>query len=773
MGNTSSFKKLFYLTLLSSVVFISATTENNPYKNHQDIIEEKVILVCDRDFYLSGEKIIFTARVFVDNEPNMGFSKILYVELFKDNHSIVMAKHKLDNGFAEAVMDIPEDLLSGNYYLRAYTMFMRNQAAETFFNTRITIINPERKADSYKGKYSKAVLISENNNIILNGLENSFAVLFNGNFLEKIKKAFIIDSKGDSITDVVLLKNGLGRFAFVPRADHYYLMKVKLVNKDSVFIKLDKAANKGLFADFDAESGKAEICQIGHSADNPHSISLYSADYKLIESDVIDFADTVVSLSFGDIDFPAGLNYLVVSTRFGETEGVFPFYVGSQKLVGSKITLEGNAFGKREKVGFTLSGINVNDEVIVNVGKTNPMTEGQSTLPKEFIFNPLLLNYDFDPSSLSDEKAEQIRLGILLNADMFNSTEFMKNFSAKPEGILRLPEIRDLSISGKIINTKTGEGIADQNVYASVLGGNPQLHTNKTDASGNFIFSLNQLQGIQDVGLCIDSIGDADAEIIVDNDFSTSFPLFADFPVQVDANSGSFIINMFRNKQLAYGFKEVIKSFHPHTDSVPFPFQEPETSVVLADYVQLPTLKEVFNEIVTYVSVRRQKGHYSFHVLNDRDETLYKNPLVLVDKLAVFDLDEVFKINPVQIRKIEVATNPYTLGDTRFDGIIMIDTKEGDFGGTKLSGTTVFLKYTTTSPGSYLVYPDFDSDTLIKKSQAFFANTIYHESRLLGTDPDEQFYFFTSDEKGLFEIKADIIRADGTHEVLKKTIAIY
>ncbi|NOY50574.1 MAG: hypothetical protein GXO88_08440 [Chlorobi bacterium] len=773
MGNPSSFKKIFSLTLLLTVGLISATADNNPYKKHQDTIEEKVILVCDRDLYLSGEKIIFTARVFVDNEPNTDFSKILYVELFKDGQSVEKAKYKLDKGFVEAVLNIPEDLASGNYYIRAYTMFMRNQVAETFFNTRITIINPERKADSYKGKYSKAVLISENNNIILNKLENSFAVLFNGNFLEKLKTALIIDSKGDSITDVVFFKNGLGRFAFVPRAGHRYFMKANLGSEDTVFIKLDTAANKGLVAGFDVETGKAEILQIGHSTGNPHLVSLYTADYKLIDSDMIDLADTVASLSFGDIDFPSGLNYLVVSTKLGETEGVFPFYVGSQKLVGSKITFEGHVFGKREKVEFALSGIDEKDEVIVNVSKKNPLTEEEGFLPKEFIFNPLLLNYDFDPSSLSDEKAEQIRLGVLLNADMFNSAEFKKNFSAKPEGILRLPEVRDLSISGKIINAKTGEGIADQNVYASVLGGNPQLHTNKTDASGNFIFSLNQLQGIQDVGLSIDSIDNVNPEIIVNNDFSTSFPLFADFPVQIDSNSGNYIVNMFRNKQLASGFKQLAKIINTVYDSIPFPFQEPQTSVNLADYVELPSLREVFDEIVTYVSVRRQKGHYSFHVLNGRNETLYKTPLILLDKLAVFDVDELLKINPAQLSRIEVVTNPYTLGDMRFDGIIMIETKEGGFGGMKLSGKTVFLKYTTTSPGSHLVYPDFESDALIKKGQAFFANTIYHESRLLGTGGDTDFSFFTSDEKGMFEIKVDIIRADGTHEVLKKTIEIY
>jgi hypothetical protein len=770
MGNKFLLIKLFFSTILLSMFLNSAIAGNNLFEKHRNTVEEKVILVCDRDFYLSGEKIIFCARVFVGNELNTDFSKILYVELFREGQSVEKAKYKLDKGFVEAVLEIPEDLVSGNYYLRAYTMFMRNQAVGTFFNTRLTIVNPERKIGDYFGKYSKAVLISENNNVVLKAVDNNFAVLFDDNFLEKIKTAFIIDAEGDSITDIEFFGNGLGRFAFVPLAGSDYSMKIILQGKDSVFIKLDKAVNKGLYACFNAESGRADIVQLGHPIDKSYSLSLYSPDFKLIDNDLIRLTDTVVSVNFGDVGFPKGINYLVVSTISGEIEAVFPFYVGDEKLGHTKIILQQNDFGKRERVELNLNGINENDEIIINVSKKNPSTTNGKALADEFIFNPLLLNYDFDPSTADDEKTEQIRLSLLLNADLFNSTGFKENFLAKQGRSMKLPEIRDLSISGKIIDKDSGEGIPDQNVYASVLGSNPQLHTNKTDDSGSFVFSLNQLQGIQDVGLSIDSIDNVNSEIIVNNDFSTNFPQFIDFPVLIDSNSTNYIVSMFRNRQLASGFEEVVKSFNTPYDSIPFPFQEPQTSVILDDYVELPTLREVFNEIVAYVSVRKQKGHFSFHVLNDKEETLYKDPLILVDKLAVFDVDEILKINTSLISKIDVVTSPYILGNMRFDGIIMIDTKSGDFGGMKLSDETVFLKYYTSRPGSYFLYPNFEADTTIKKNRAFFANTIYHESRLIETDYDLNFSFFTSDEKGLFEIKVDVIRADGMHEVVKKTI---
>jgi len=91
----------------------------------QTMVTEKVVLTTDRDLYLSGEKILFTAKVFVEGGSNeTSLSKILYIELFKENKAFVQTKFRLENNLVQGSIRLPEELLSGNYYLRAYTMLM-------------------------------------------------------------------------------------------------------------------------------------------------------------------------------------------------------------------------------------------------------------------------------------------------------------------------------------------------------------------------------------------------------------------------------------------------------------------------------------------------------------------------------------------------------------------------------------------------------------------------------------------------------------------------
>ncbi len=58
-----------------------------------------------------------------------------------------------------------------------------------------------------------------------------------------------------------------------------------------------------------------------------------------------------------------------------------------------------------------------------------------------------------------------------------------------PEKVLKyLPDIRDVSLSGKLIDKNTREPIKGKDIYLSVLFNNPQLHVYKTNYEGDFIF---------------------------------------------------------------------------------------------------------------------------------------------------------------------------------------------------------------------------------------------------------------------------------------------
>ena len=108
-----------------------------------DEVTEKVYLSCDRSVYIAGESIAFFAHLTSVN--NQQLSKVLYVELLDaSGKQIEGIKTPVDDFTSSGQLVVPADLLSGYYYLRAYTKWMRNQGPESYAWKLIKVINPTR-----------------------------------------------------------------------------------------------------------------------------------------------------------------------------------------------------------------------------------------------------------------------------------------------------------------------------------------------------------------------------------------------------------------------------------------------------------------------------------------------------------------------------------------------------------------------------------------------------------------------------------------------------
>lgn len=107
-------------------------------------MKEACLVVSDRSVYMVNETIHFrlynTSRLHV---KNTGLSKVVYVELVSpDGQSLSRGKYAFNEQGASGSIQLPEYLLSGNYYLRAYTRWMRNWSPLPASYRLITIINP-------------------------------------------------------------------------------------------------------------------------------------------------------------------------------------------------------------------------------------------------------------------------------------------------------------------------------------------------------------------------------------------------------------------------------------------------------------------------------------------------------------------------------------------------------------------------------------------------------------------------------------------------------
>ncbi|MBN2614994.1 MAG: hypothetical protein JXR71_04810 [Bacteroidales bacterium] len=103
---------------------------------------ESLVAFTDRNMYISGEKVRFA--VYDYSKDTLGnVSTVVYGEIITpDGAQVAGGKYEFKNRKSAGCLTIPRDQISGNYYLRVYTKYLRNFGPDHFYYVPITIVNP-------------------------------------------------------------------------------------------------------------------------------------------------------------------------------------------------------------------------------------------------------------------------------------------------------------------------------------------------------------------------------------------------------------------------------------------------------------------------------------------------------------------------------------------------------------------------------------------------------------------------------------------------------
>lgn len=103
---------------------------------------EKAETWTDRAVYISGEEICFSGILSITDEKEL-LSTVVYVELISpENQKINQIKLPVVDQSYSGKLIIPEDVLSGYYFLRSYTKWMRNGNPNDYHYILLKLINP-------------------------------------------------------------------------------------------------------------------------------------------------------------------------------------------------------------------------------------------------------------------------------------------------------------------------------------------------------------------------------------------------------------------------------------------------------------------------------------------------------------------------------------------------------------------------------------------------------------------------------------------------------
>jgi hypothetical protein len=330
--------------------------------------------------------------------------------------------------------------------------------------------------------------------------------------------------------------------------------------------------------------------------------------------------------------------------------------------------------------------------------------------------------------------------------------------SGENSGIL--PEMQGLTLTGQVVSSG-GSPAPYATVYVSVLGDEKDFFCNYSDSAGRFYFYLPDYKGKRELFVSAYQSDHPELELLIDRDFSQDRLNLPSFPVQLNDSLIPIITGMSVNAQVAQQYypsgEPVAESRAP--EELLF-YGHPAVTIKFDDFIRLPNLEEYFVEVVPQVTVKRTRGVRRLVLLGEHPDLAIYPPLIMIDGVAIFDVEAVLAVSPRLIDRLEIVNAPYIRGNVTFGGIISLISKNNDLGYIDLPSSGLLVDY------QMLDLPRTDSLMLGIRDPRMpdVRNTLYWNPELkLSSGADRHIAFRTSDLKGDYEILIRGNDADGQY----------
>jgi hypothetical protein len=325
--------------------------------------------------------------------------------------------------------------------------------------------------------------------------------------------------------------------------------------------------------------------------------------------------------------------------------------------------------------------------------------------------------------ALSEGSFSQIQNACLtvVPAGSVDTSAFLHRVESKPDMQVGfqfnfLPDRKGTAISGTVVDQNNGEPVSDTRIHFSILGEDPVYLVSTSDQEGRFLLKTPSRFGNQEMFVVPEQGPDQSLEVRIDNDFTTEALPFSpgSYALREDEKLLASRLSLQMQLQLAFLAESGsdTSTITNRIEPVPF-YGKPEISIKLDEFINLPNMEEVIENLIPMTYVIRREGSADFLIKSDNSMISMYRPLILIDHIPVFDMDVVLALPPSKIDRIEVIREVYILGDVKFGGIICFTSRQGDLAGMKLPEGSYFFDYFTLHPSMVPLGPRYSGGSRI------------------------------------------------------------
>ena len=730
---------------------------------------EEIHLVTDRDIYVAGEQVYFavsqTGRL--THIPGT-LSKIVYVDLLDSYKTpVVQVKTGTDGFTGSGVFRIPDTLRTGNYFIRSFTNLMKNYPQALFAYRMITVINPFRNLTAIKvppsDHQADSVAFFPETGFLVAGVKSRLGVkCFNAAGDPVLVRGTVMTATGDSVAEFATDRHGTALFGLTPPDAGKLSMTLTDAAGTGRKFDLPEVNETGLTFQMEPGSRPGEVslrlATVEGFSRLPLKVLYAPVSFPPVVKEVYTAANNVVTFDPGSV--PEGLARVTVTDPEGHELASRWYWHNSVPSARLNVTMSSAVLSPREKGGVTLK---MSDET------GNPL-QGIISVS---VVKPVLIN-----ESRFDELARNVQLpsvqSFRTEIDKPDINDFLvfcdengdlRSAPVTKGEIAYLPESEGHLVTGIVRDIETDEPLAGEELTLSVVGRTARCIFTRSDGEGRFSFPVIEY-GRKEIVIQRLNPGKGGYYIDLNDPFLFEMSLsHVPGPYYPDTTRLRELNEAIISMQVSNIYDPFLKKGRVRLSGGSFPgfYGEPDRTVLLSDFIQLSTLREVFKEIVPGLTTSGKDENLTLNLANRYPGVIFNAPpIVLLDGVPVYDLEKVLDIPSSQIEKVEVLSARYFTGDIILNGIINIVSHKGDLSVLDFDRSVLRQEYDMMLDGYDVAAPDYSADSIKMSRIPDYRNTLYWNPAVMtAADGAAVVEFWTSDEAGEYYVIAECLTADG------------
>lgn len=760
---------LFFAFAVLSTARLNAQVLNDVQESfnsyNSNALQEKLYLHTDKNGYTAGEvlwfKIYDVDGIFM--KP-FGLSKLAYVELLDDKQTpILQTKIAMKDGSGNGSVYIPVNLSTGNFTLRAYTSWMKNFSPDYYFSKKLTIINPLKSPDA-AGKPVESVydvqFFPEGGNLV-NGINSIVGVKATDQYGKSVSfKGAVLNQKNDTVVRFEPLKFGIGHFTFKPESNATYHAVVTVAGK-KITKDLPGINNTGYVMNLKDNGSQLSVTvNTNLPAQNVFVFVQTHHVIKHVESVAILNGTAIFTLDkrkLGD-----GISQITIFNADKKPVCERLYFKRPTKKLSIDVLTDAPQYTIRKKVDVIINTkAQANKLVTADLSFSVYKLDSLQHDDQEDILSYLWLRSDLkgniespgyyfnNANTTADEAVDNLML-----TQGWRSFAWEDVLTGKSPAFNFLPEFNGPIVSGKITNKLNDQPEKDVIAYLGIPGKYVQLSAAKSDARGRLIFNMKDFYGQNEVVAETNTAIDTNYHIEILTPFSEQFAKMTLPHLDITQAMQS----TFEDQTIAMQVQNIyngekLKQFNqPIVDSAAF-YGHPYKTYLLDNYTRFTTMEEVMREYIREANVVHSSKQFHVKVvtgvgigfLSDED------PMMLIDGVPFFNLNKVFAVDPLKIRKLEDVPYNYSLGSSYEHGIFSLTSYKGDLGGAEIDPHAVVLDYEGLQQQRQFYSPAYATEEQVSSHMPDFRNVLYWAPSI-NTDAagKKQVSFYTSDQPGKY-----------------------